>query len=213
MIKQFTTLKVSPPLGEGSFETTIQTLKELSDALMYWGKIILRQKKIRHIRTSRKLKSLEEYNKLADQEEEWLKNEKQKIEDAEDEIESDGTSISLNKIKIAQTIDKEMRLKNVLKEEDEDAEEESDEDRGYTVDDIEQQPDADSQEQIPQKKERKPRQNDGGRKVKQAQKPNAQKFKEIMNANEAFPTFDNQSGDEDGGSDEQADEPAETKTN
>ena len=138
MIKQFTTLKVSPPLGEGSFETTIQTLKELSDALMYWGKIILRQKKIRHIRTSRKLKSLEEYNKLADQEEEWLKNEKQKIEDAEDEIESDGTSISLNKIKIAQTIDKEMRLKNVLKEEDEDAEEESDEDRGYTVDDIEQ---------------------------------------------------------------------------
>ena len=63
MIKQFTSLKVSPPLGDDSYETTVAALKELSDALDYWGKILQRQKKIRHIRTSRKLKSLEEYNK------------------------------------------------------------------------------------------------------------------------------------------------------
>ena len=50
---------------------------------------------------------------MADQEEEWLKNEKQKIEDAEDDIECSGKKISLAKIKIAQTIDKEMRLKSV----------------------------------------------------------------------------------------------------
>jgi len=101
-------------LGDDSHEPTLKTLKSLSDALVYWGKILQRQKKIRHIRTSRKLKSLEEYNKMADQEEEWLKNEKQKIEVAEkDEIECSGTNISLAKIKIAQEIDKEMRLKSL----------------------------------------------------------------------------------------------------
>jgi len=43
-----------------------------------------------------------------------LKNEKQKIEVAEkDEIECSGTNISLAKIKIAQEIDKEMRLKSL----------------------------------------------------------------------------------------------------
>lgn len=135
---------------------------------------------------------------MADQEEEWLKNEKQKIEDAEDDIECSGKKISLAKIKIAQTIDKEMRLKNVWKEEDEDeADEESEEDRGYTVDDMgdEENP----REEPIQKRERKPRGQGEGRKVKQAQKPTAQKFKEIMKADEAFPTLDNQS-DEDGGS-------------
>lgn len=138
MIKQFTSLKVSPPLGDDSYETTVAALKELSDALDYWGKILQRQKKIRHIRTSRKLKSLEEYNKMADQEEEWLKNEKQKIEDAEDDIDCTGKKISLAKIKVAQTIDKEMRLKSLWKEEDdgEDDEDESDEDRGFTAEDF-----------------------------------------------------------------------------
>lgn len=34
--------------------------------------------------------------------------------------------------------------------------------------------------------------------MKQAQRPNAKKFNEIMkNDSEAFPTFDNQSGDDD----------------
>lgn len=196
MIKQFTSLKVSPPLGDDSYETTVSTLKELSDALDYWGKILQRQKKIRHIRTSRKLKSLEEYNKMADQEEEWLKNEKQKIEDAEDDIECSGKKISLAKIKIAQTIDKEMRLKSLWKEEEEDeGDDDSEEDRGYTVDDMgdEENP---REEPMP-KRERKPRGQGEGRKVKQAQKPSAQKFKEIMKA-DAFPTLDNQS--DDGGS-------------
>lgn len=102
---------------------------------------------------------------MADQEEEWLKNEKEKIEDAEDDIECSGTKISLSKIKIAQTIDKEMRLKSVWQEEDDDGEDESDEDRGYTVDDMgdEENP----REEPIQKRERKPRNQGDNRKVKQ----------------------------------------------
>lgn len=99
-----------------------------------------------------------------------------------------------------------MRLKSVLKENDDEGDEESDEDRGYTVDDIEQQQDSEQTDSLPAKKDRKPRQNEGGRKVKQAQKPNAQKFKEIMNADEAFPTFGNDSGDEEGASEDEAGE-------
>jgi len=72
---------------------------------------------------------------MADDEEEWLQNEKKKIENAGDDIESGDTKISLDKIKIAQTIDKEKRLKS-WKDDDDDAEDESDEDRGYTVDDM-----------------------------------------------------------------------------
>jgi hypothetical protein len=166
-------LKVSPPLGDDSHEPTLKTLKSLSDALVYWGKILQRQKKIRHIRTSRKLKSLEEYNKMADQEEEWLKNEKQKIEVAEkDEIECSGTNISLAKIKIAQEIDKEMRLKSLWQEEEEDeGEDDSDDDRGFNVDDFgdEENP----REEPLQKKDRKQRGQGEARKVKQAQKPSA----------------------------------------
>lgn len=136
---------------------------------------------------------------MADQEEEWLKNEKQKIEDAEDDIECNGTNISLAKIKIAQEIDKEMRLKSLWKEEEEDeGDEDSDDDRGYTVDDMgdEENP----REEPIQKRERKPRGQGDNRKVKQTQKPNAQKFKEIMGGAEAFPTLGDGS-DDDAGSD------------
>jgi hypothetical protein len=99
---------------------------------------------------------------MADQEEEWLKNEKQKIEDAEDDIECSGKKISLAKIKIAQTIDKEMRLKSLWKEEDEgEDEDDSDEDRGYTVDDMgdEEEPKEDAFE----KKQKKPKKEQGNK--------------------------------------------------
>lgn len=135
---------------------------------------------------------------MADQEEEWLKNEKQRFENAGYDVECNGTKISLAKLKIAQAIDKELRLNCSWKDDDvEDGEDESDEDRGYTVDDMgdEENP---REEPIP-KKERKTRGQGDSRKVKQAQKPNPQKFKEIMKADEeAFPTLDYQS-DEDAG--------------
>lgn len=199
MIKRFTNLKIPAPLGDDSLDATILTLKELREALIYWGKILQRQKKIKHIRSSRKLKSLDDYNNMADEEEQWLQNEKEKIENAEDDIESGDTKISLAKIKIAQTIDKEMRLKTLWNEEDDDGEDDSEEDRGYTVDDM---GDEESPRDAPaQRRERKPKAAGAGeRKVKQAQRPNAQKFKEIMKADEAFPALDNQSGEEDDGS-------------
>lgn len=195
MVNKFGVLKIAPPIGsDDSYDNTISTLQELKEALIYWGKILQRQKKIKHIRSSRKLKSLDDYNNMADEEEQWLQNEKEKIENAEDDIESGDAKISLAKIKIAQTIDKEMRLKNIWHEEEEEGEDDSEEDRGYTVDDMgdEENP----REEPVQKRERKQKGGEG--KVKQAQRPNAKKFNEIMkNDSEAFPTFDNQSGDDD----------------
>ena len=189
MIKRFTNLKIPAPLADDSLDATILTLQELKEALIYWGKILQRQKKIKHIRSSRKLKSLDDYNNMADEEEQWLQNEKEKIENAEDDIESGDAKISLAKIKIAQTIDKEMRLKSLWHEEDDEGEDESEEDRGYTVDDMgdEENP----RDEPYQKRERKPKGTGETRKVKQAQRPNAQKFKEIMKADEAFPALDN----------------------
>lgn len=194
MINRFSDLKIAPPLGsDDSYDNTVTTLQELREALIYWGKILQRQKKIKHIRNSRKLKSLDDYNKMADEEEQWLQNEKEKIENAEDDIESGNAKISLAKIKIAQTIDKEMRLKHIWHEEKEDDDDDSEEDKGYTVDDMgdEENP----RDDPVQKRDKK--QKGGVGKVKKAQGPNAQKFKEIMkNDSEAFPTFDNQSGDD-----------------
>lgn len=131
---------------------------------------------------------------MADEEEQWLQNEKEKIENAEDDIESGDAKISLAKIKIAQTIDKEMRLKSLWNEEDDEGEDDSDDDRGYTVDEMgdEENP----RDEPYQKKERKPKAA-GERKVKQAQRPNAQKFKDIMKADEAFPALENQSDEDD----------------
>lgn len=191
-------MKVTAPLAEDSHEATIQTLKELREALIYWGKILQRQRKIKHIRGSRKLKSLDEYTAMAEEEEKWLQNEKEKIENAEDDIEYGETKISLDKIKIAQTIDKEMRMKDWGGDED-DSEDESDGDRAYTVDDMgdEENP----REEPVQKRERKPKSAAG--KPKQSQRPNAKKFNEIMNNGaEAFPTLGNEAEGDGGDSDD-----------
>jgi len=135
---------------------------------------------------------------MADEEEQWLQNEKKKIENAEnDDIVSGDSKISLAKIKIAQTIDKEMRLKRIWNEDDEEGDEDSEEERGYTVDDMgdEENP----RTQPLQKRERRAKAAGAGeaRKTKQSQRPNPQKFKEIMKAEEAFPALENQYGDED----------------
>jgi len=68
MIKKFNALKLSAPLEGQDFEKTIQDLDELKEALIYWGKIIQRQNKIKYIRNARKISSNEEYKKAADEE-------------------------------------------------------------------------------------------------------------------------------------------------
>jgi len=70
-------------------------LDELKDALIYWGKIIQRQNKIKFIRNSRKISSIEEYVQQSEQEEQYIANEKSKF-DGEGQ-----TTLSLDKLKIA----------------------------------------------------------------------------------------------------------------
>jgi hypothetical protein len=69
-------LKISPPLAEEEFESKIKELYQLKDALLYWGSIILRQNKIKFIRNSQKIKLIEKYVKIADDELEFIQQEK-----------------------------------------------------------------------------------------------------------------------------------------
>jgi len=98
LLKQFNNLKISAPLNDEDFEKTIDDLKELKDALSYWGKIIQRQNKIKYIRSAKKISNEEEYMKDAEEEEKFIENEKQKFEG--DDV-SEKTSLKLDKLKIA----------------------------------------------------------------------------------------------------------------
>ena len=51
----------------------------MKDALLYWGSIILRQNKIKFIRNSQKIKLIDKYIKIADDELEFIQQEKQKF--------------------------------------------------------------------------------------------------------------------------------------
>lgn len=106
---------------------------------------------------------------MAEFEEKYIENEKSKFDG--DAVQSD---LSLDKLKIAQIIDRENRVKRAWNEEEDDAE---DSNEG-----------SDDEEQKPKKKEAAPR---------QTQRPNAQKFKDIMKADDAFPTLENQFTEDD----------------
>ena len=107
MIKKFNKLKISAPLNEEDYERTVKDLDELKDALLYWGKIILRQNKISFIKGSRKLADLEEFQAQAAAEEQFINAEKQKFDDEDAEQK---TKLNLMKLKLAQTIEREMRM-------------------------------------------------------------------------------------------------------
>jgi len=61
LIKKFNNLKIKPPINDEDYEKTISDLNELRDALIYWGKIISRQNKIKFIRNARKISAIDEY--------------------------------------------------------------------------------------------------------------------------------------------------------
>jgi hypothetical protein len=65
LIKKFNNLKINPPINEDDYEKTVKDLDELKEALIYWGKIIQRQNKIKFIRNARKISSIEEYTQQA----------------------------------------------------------------------------------------------------------------------------------------------------
>lgn len=94
-------------------------------ALIYWGKIIQRQNKIKFIRNARKISSIDEYVAQAEEEEKFIETEKSKFDSDETAKE---INISLDKLKMAQIIHRESRANRVWKDESE--EEESEEEEG-----------------------------------------------------------------------------------
>ena len=76
MIKKFTELKLSVPSSSEDYERTLVELDQLRDALVYWGKIIQRQNKIKFIRGTTKLKLIDDYEKMVNEELAYISNEK-----------------------------------------------------------------------------------------------------------------------------------------
>lgn len=133
-------------MNETDYERTIKDLDELKEALLYWGKIIQRQSKIKYIRNSRKIVSDEEYSNQAAEEEKFIEQEKAKYS-SEDKSQQ---TLNGEKLKIAQVIDRESRINKAWNdvEDEEDAVFDS----------------AGEEEERVEKKEKKP---------KQAKRPNA----------------------------------------
>ena len=69
IIKKFNNLKTTVPMKDDEYKPTIEGLGQLKDALLYWGKIIQRQSKIKFIRSARKISSDPEYKDAAAKEE------------------------------------------------------------------------------------------------------------------------------------------------
>lgn len=223
-IKKFNDLKITAPLAEEDFERAVKDLDELIEALVYWGGIIQRQNKIRFIKNSRKISSDEDYMKQAEDEEKFIESEKAKFEG--DENKSD-LKFSSDKLKIAHVLDRESRMRKAWNEEDEEevTDEEIDDDRGFTAEDMGDEENPIKYTPKPQKgsRGRGARTEDGSvipeggyyKKPKQAARPKPQNFKNI-NTEEAFPTLENQFDDEEdeeeSGAEDMGDEPNGQKT-
>ena len=69
-------LKLSAPSSAEDYERTLVELDQLRDALVYWGKIIQRQNKIKFIRGTTKLKLIDDYEKMVNEELAYISNEK-----------------------------------------------------------------------------------------------------------------------------------------
>lgn len=141
LIKKFNNLKISAPFeGVADYERTIKDLDELREALIYWGKIVLRKEKIKFITNARKISSIEEYQKQADEEETYIKNEKLKFTDENTE---NTTSLNPGKLEIAQMVHMESRRVTQNKNWNNDEMSDSDEEpRGYTADEMGEEEDA-----------------------------------------------------------------------
>jgi len=115
MIRRFNAVKIKAPLNEEDLEKTMKDLNELKEALIYWGKIIQRQSKIKFIRKAKKISQIEEFTQQAEEEEKFIFNEKQKFDSDEA---AQKTHLNLDKLKIAQQIDKELRMQLSAQEDD-----------------------------------------------------------------------------------------------
>lgn len=210
LLKQFNNLKISAPLNEEDFEKTYEDLKELKEALIYWGKIIQRQNKIKFIRSAKKISTEEEYIKDAEDEEKFIENEKQKF--TGDDV-SETTSLKLDKLKIAQVIDRENKTKASEWEHPDDEDDEEDEDSVFRADDVVEDEEGQMHISKPTRGGRGGKAKGGRRgdaegddtvvptdgyykKPKVAKRPNAQKFSEIMQNDNAFPSLEGEEDDD-----------------
>lgn len=132
LIRQFNNLKISAPLHEEDYPKTETDLKELREALIYWGKIIQRQNKIKFIKMAKKICNEEQFINQAVEEEKFIENEKLKFEG--DDV-SEKTHLKLDKLKIAQVIDREQKNKTNWNDADEDSDM-SDEEGVFRADDV-----------------------------------------------------------------------------
>ena len=144
IVKKFNNLKLSVPMKEEDYEKTMKDLDELKDALIYWGKIIQRLSKIKYIRSSRKISSDQTYIDMAEEEEKYIETEKAKYsgEDASNQ------ELNAEKLKIAQVIDRESRLKKAWDDGDDSEEEEGEKDNAFESDEDKkrrQKPEAEKQ--------------------------------------------------------------------
>lgn len=108
-IRKFGSVKISPPSSPEQFEEKIKDLAELSEALVYWGDIVKRQKLIKFISGTQKLKDIEEYIKIRDTEMTFISSERQKFLD-----DNAGNGINFEALKLAQQIDKESRVNKLF---------------------------------------------------------------------------------------------------
>lgn len=172
IVKKFNSLKLTVPMKEEDYTKTMDELDQLKDALVYWGKIIQRQSKIKYIKSARKISSDEHFVEEAQKEEKFIEQEKAKYS-SEDTAQHE---LNADKLKIAQVIDRESRLAKVWDEGDDEDHEDKDSDDVF----------GGSDEDKPKKRQAEKQK--GGR---QTQRPNKAKFAEIMKSQDAFPTLEN----------------------
>merc|ERR1712146_281509 len=90
---------------------------ELKDALIYWGKIVERQNKIKFIKKSRYLQALDEFKTMANDEMQYLSQLKEKVQSEDSDI-----GVNFEMLKTAQAIHREELSKKIWKEDSDEAE-------------------------------------------------------------------------------------------
>jgi len=196
-VKKFGALKLAPPITNEEYEKTLKELDVLKKAVVYWGKIQQRIRKVKFIRDSRKIFSEDEFKTQCEEEEKFIDAEKTKYSGESTE----GHEVDAEKLKVAQIIYRENTMKQAWNAEDDGDDYQSSDDGGFGADDA-------GDEENPLVDERRERGDDEGKekrpakraqraeKPKATQRPNKESFKKIMGQAEAFPTLENDFDDD-----------------
>jgi len=167
---------LAPPLTTEEYERTLKELALLREAVIYWGKIQQRIRKVKFLRESRKIIHEEEYQNQCKEEEEFIDKEKSKYSGESTE----GHEVDAEKLKVAQIIYRENTMRQAWNAEDDgDDYQSSDDDRGFGADDAGDEDAPLNEEEKLEGRERRQRPKREN-KPKQTQRPNKESFKKIM---------------------------------